>query len=140
MSWYCTVHCNTESYLCIFRHPDIKRTICKKCCMLLLPGITSICRNKSKYWGSRTVHPQTIRLCTVHPKHCLPPGQFTPRNRLDHLSLGLFTLRPFAHCLHLLCMCVCMHTHVHTHTHTHMHTHPVHTRIHCLNCVEYIFS
>ncbi|KAK7112776.1 ribonuclease P protein subunit p21-like [Littorina saxatilis] len=29
-------------------HPEIKRSICKKCCMLLLPGITSISRNKKK--------------------------------------------------------------------------------------------
>ncbi|XP_025103153.1 ribonuclease P protein subunit p21-like [Pomacea canaliculata] len=29
-------------------HPEMKRTICKKCCILLLPGITATVRSKKK--------------------------------------------------------------------------------------------
>ncbi|XP_076075567.1 ribonuclease P protein subunit p21-like isoform X2 [Mytilus galloprovincialis] len=29
-------------------HVDIKRTMCKKCCVLLIPGVTAIVRTKSK--------------------------------------------------------------------------------------------
>ncbi|KAL4239758.1 Ribonuclease P protein subunit p21 [Mactra antiquata] len=49
----CRFYINTMTVIArrqgIRLHPDIKRTICKRCCLLLLPGISAICRVKKKH-------------------------------------------------------------------------------------------
>lgn len=34
--------------LCLHLHPDIKRNMCKRCCVLLIPSVTSIVRTRTK--------------------------------------------------------------------------------------------
>lgn len=57
---------SANSYFC-FRDPSVKRTLCKKCCSLLIPGVSATTRQRSKFvlqnYGSRTaVYIDHVRL------------------------------------------------------------------------------
>lgn len=58
--------------LCLHLHPDIKRNMCKRCCVLLIPGVTSVVRTR----GRRQKHTVVTCLeCGTHRRYVYKPAK-----------------------------------------------------------------
>nr|XP_033797222.1 ribonuclease P protein subunit p21 [Geotrypetes seraphini]XP_033797223.1 ribonuclease P protein subunit p21 [Geotrypetes seraphini]XP_033797224.1 ribonuclease P protein subunit p21 [Geotrypetes seraphini]XP_033797225.1 ribonuclease P protein subunit p21 [Geotrypetes seraphini]XP_033797226.1 ribonuclease P protein subunit p21 [Geotrypetes seraphini]XP_033797227.1 ribonuclease P protein subunit p21 [Geotrypetes seraphini] len=53
--FYCHTQKTISKRLVLRQDPSVKRTICKRCCSLLLPGITATIRQRRHYGQRRTV-------------------------------------------------------------------------------------
>ncbi|XP_016131580.1 ribonuclease P protein subunit p21-like [Sinocyclocheilus grahami] len=51
--FYCFTQKTISKRLVLRQDPSVKRTICKKCCTLLIPGVTSTVRQKRGPWRQR---------------------------------------------------------------------------------------
>uniref|UniRef100_A0A673I0Y9 Ribonuclease P 21 subunit n=2 Tax=Cyprininae TaxID=2743694 RepID=A0A673I0Y9_9TELE len=69
--FYCLTQKTISKRLVLRQDPSVKRTICKKCCTLLIPGVTSTVRQKSKSTIVRCLSCGLTKQFPNNPKHKL---------------------------------------------------------------------
>ncbi|XP_074492154.1 ribonuclease P protein subunit p21 isoform X1 [Sebastes fasciatus] len=90
--FYCFTQRTIARRLVLRQDPSVKRTICKKCCSLLIPGVTATVRQRRK---NRKTRFTVVRCLSCgqsksflnDPDHCLwvdrPEAQLQPQKQPD---------------------------------------------------------
>lgn len=87
--FYCSTQKTIARRLVLRQDPSVKRTLCKRCCSLLLPGVTATTRQRRKRGRSftvvRCVSCGQSRTLLNDPGHCLwadrPEAQLEQRQQ-----------------------------------------------------------
>ncbi|KAM4629001.1 ribonuclease P protein subunit p21 [Polymixia lowei] len=74
--FYCFTQKTIAKRLVLRQDPSVKRTLCKKCCSLLVPGVTATSRqrrkkNKTRFTVLRCLSCRQTKTLLNNPEHCL---------------------------------------------------------------------
>ncbi|XP_034036364.1 ribonuclease P protein subunit p21 [Thalassophryne amazonica] len=93
--FYCFTQKTIARRLVLRQDPSVKRTLCKKCCCLLIPGITATSRqrrknSKTRFTVVRCLSCGQTKMLLNNPDHCLwgdrPEAQLQHNNQPDRGS------------------------------------------------------
>uniref|UniRef100_A0A3B3YTJ0 Uncharacterized protein n=1 Tax=Poecilia mexicana TaxID=48701 RepID=A0A3B3YTJ0_9TELE len=85
--FYCFTQKTIARRLVLRQDPSVKRTVCKKCCSLLIPGVTATTRQRSKnrFTVVRCLSCGQTKNLLNNPDHCLwadrPEAQLEQRKQ-----------------------------------------------------------
>ncbi|XP_061895289.1 ribonuclease P protein subunit p21 [Entelurus aequoreus] len=85
--FYCFTQRTVARRLVLRQDPSVKRTLCRKCCSLLIPGVTATVRQRRKKGKSRRTVLQCLsckhtKSLLNNPDHCLWVDR--PEAQLEH--------------------------------------------------------